>query len=134
MNARFALRPRACPPGVDPRRWRQALTAHIEWHMTVLDRLLAALDSMDGDPDLEPSLAAPEIHPGAHGVIVPTRDTDGAQFAWSAGGILDLEDEADADDHNDNPVTLNPERRSRDRRLCRPVTRPSTIQGCPGNG
>jgi hypothetical protein len=85
-----------------------------------IERLIALLDAIDGDPDLEPSLAAPESHPSAHGAILPCRDNDGAQITWSAGSPLDLEDEVDADDHNDNPVTLNPERRSRDRRLTGP--------------
>jgi hypothetical protein len=113
VNVILALRPRSCPPGVDPRRWRQALAARIEWQLACVDRLIAALDAMDADPDCEPSLAAPEIHPSAGGAILPRRDGDGAQIAWSAGGLLDLEEDADADDHDDNPVTLNPERRSR---------------------
>lgn len=52
-----ALRPKGCPPGVDPARWRKAVAKRIERHHAAADALIAALDAMDGDADLEPSLA-----------------------------------------------------------------------------
>jgi hypothetical protein len=39
------------------------LAARIEAQMLVIDRLLAATDAMDDDPDLEPDLGAPESAP-----------------------------------------------------------------------
>jgi len=52
--------------------------------LDAVDHLVAALDQMDGDPDLEdgadaePSLGAPEGH--------------SSQIIWLRGGVRDLED------------------------------------------
>ena len=94
MNAPV-LRRAGCPVGVDPHRWRAVLAGRAEWHMTVADRLVAALDRMDGDPDLEPSLAAPEtpMPPSwGHGHM-----PGASQERWAAGGTGDIE-QADGDD------------------------------------
>lgn len=56
MNAPF-LRPHGCPIGVDPVMWRKAIEARIETLQDVIATLIAALDLMDIDEDLEPSLA-----------------------------------------------------------------------------
>lgn len=52
MNAPF-LRPRGCPIGVDPVTWRQAVEARIEQLHDTTIALIAALDEMESDPDLE---------------------------------------------------------------------------------
>jgi hypothetical protein len=48
------LRPAGCPPGIDPLTWRQALENRVEQHLSLVTTLLALLDGMDTDPDLEP--------------------------------------------------------------------------------
>jgi len=55
VNAPF-LRPLACPPGIDPDEWRDVIAARIGQLHDAMQALIAALDAMDGDPDLEPSL------------------------------------------------------------------------------
>ena len=93
MNALISLRPRGCPPGIDPRRWHELLVARIEWQLTRIDRLLAALDAMDGDFDLEPSLGVLERSSRACGFCVA--QGDGSQEHWSDGlpGDYEREDE-----------------------------------------
>ena len=49
----LALRPVSCPIGVDPAEWRQAITARIEELQDAQWALVAALDQMEPDPDLE---------------------------------------------------------------------------------
>lgn len=56
MNAPF-LRPYGCPIGIDPVAWRAAVAARIEQLQDAMATLIAALDLMDVDEDLEPSLA-----------------------------------------------------------------------------
>lgn len=83
------------PPAVDAAlrklaRLRKEAAAEIE-------RLLAFLDATDGDSDLEPVLAAPEV-----------RDGYGRRgYVWARGATDDLEDDADdenehVDDEDDN--------------------------------
>ena len=88
-----ALRPIGCPPGLDPVRWRKALAKRIERHQAAADALIAALDAMDGDADLEPSLGAPEI-------ILPSGwgfgcliDRNCSQVHWADGAPGDNEGE-----------------------------------------
>jgi hypothetical protein len=136
MNAPLSLRPQGCPAGIDPRRWRAALVARVEHHRLVVERLIAALDRMEVDADFEPSLAAPEAclsrawgwGPGPVGM-----PGDGTQEHWADGGTLDLEQDAADDDHADNPVTLNPDRRSRDRRFYHSTRKLHLVQGGAGN-
>jgi hypothetical protein len=132
MNAPLSLRPQGCPAGIDPRRWREALAARIEHHQLAVERLIAALDSMETDPDLEPSLAAPAACISrAWGLgRIPG---DGTQEHWADGGMLDLEEDAADDDHLDNPVTLNPDKRSRDRRFYHPTGKLRIVRGGTGN-
>ena len=46
-------RPYGCPQGVEPHTWRQALESRAERHLSLAAALIAMLDVMDGDPDLE---------------------------------------------------------------------------------
>lgn len=50
------LRPNGCPPGIDPLVWRQAIERRVERHLGLVQTLLAVLDNVDGDENLEPSL------------------------------------------------------------------------------
>jgi len=110
MNARASIGPAGRPSGVDPAHWRAVLAARAEWHMALADRLVAALDRIDGDPDLEPSLAAAERHPAGRGAILPRRDEEGAQLRWGVVDLLDREECAGEVDEDDNPLSLNPRR------------------------
>lgn len=57
-----------------------------------IDRLLALIDRIDGDADLEPSLGAPEIRQRPGGFVFAT---DGAQLRWARGARDDREDDGD---------------------------------------
>jgi hypothetical protein len=52
MNAPF-LRPVGCPVGIEPQVWREAIQTRLEAILDAAHALLAALDEMDSDPDLE---------------------------------------------------------------------------------
>ena len=62
------LQPTGLPVGVEPRAWRKAIRERIDQHLASVEALLAALDSMDTDcdleegGDLEPSLGWPSGH------------------------------------------------------------------------
>ena len=65
----YALRhlyPGGCPQGIEPRVWRDAVSERVDAHLAVVTSLLALLDDMDDDPDLEdnadhePSLSGAE--------------------------------------------------------------------------
>jgi hypothetical protein len=45
--------PTGCPEGVEPRLWRKAVSTRIERHLALATALLALIDGMDGDCDLE---------------------------------------------------------------------------------
>lgn len=47
------LRPAGCPVGVQPQEWRAALSERIDRHAAILSHLIDALDTMDGDCDIE---------------------------------------------------------------------------------
>lgn len=73
-----------------------------------IERLMAFLDEIDGDPDSEPAgdeaeaaLAAPENHPNNHGLrygAKPCRDDSGSQIDWCGGSEDDREGDAGCDD------------------------------------
>jgi hypothetical protein len=94
---------------MDPRRWREALAARIEWHQVAVDRLIAALDRMEPNADLEPSLAAPETCVssawgwGSDPVRMPG---DGTQELWAHGSDDAEESDGDAEPDVDNEPSL----------------------------
>ncbi|MBN9308997.1 hypothetical protein [Devosia sp.] len=47
------LHPGGCPEGVEPRRWRKTLKSRVRTHLAIVTGLLALLDDMDGDCDIE---------------------------------------------------------------------------------
>jgi hypothetical protein len=47
------IKPASCPIGVDPAEWRRAIAARIEELQDAQWALVASLDQMDPDPDLE---------------------------------------------------------------------------------
>eukprot|EP00873_Tetraselmis_striata_P032030 jgi/Tetstr1/452294/TSEL_039330.t1 len=57
-----------CPKGIEPHKWREAIASRIETLSDQMNALIAVLDRMDGDPDLEsygdeePSLGWPLGH------------------------------------------------------------------------
>lgn len=59
------LRPKGCPVGVEPVAWRRAISGRLEALMDKTMALIAALDEMDGDPDLEDNADA-ESSLGGH--------------------------------------------------------------------
>lgn len=73
-----------------------SLRKHIE---RAIESLLALLDTIDGDPDLEPSLGAPEVSlPDVIG-FVPSRFRSTSQEHWSDGrGDEEQEEQHDAED------------------------------------
>lgn len=76
------FRPRPAPARVPDTRTR--IEGALALALDAVDGLVAALDELDGDPDLEeggdaePSLGAPENH-------------QGCQVVWLRGGDRDLE-------------------------------------------
>lgn len=58
----------------------------------MIERALALLDEADKDPDLEPSLGAPEVD-FPIGRWLPDRNACGSQRRWARGGAMDLEDD-----------------------------------------
>jgi hypothetical protein len=72
-----------------------AMREHVE---AAIESLLQLLDALDSDPDLEPSLGAPEV--GLPDVIgfVPNRFRSTTQEHWSDGrGDLEEEEQHDAE-------------------------------------
>jgi len=49
------LSPVGLPSGIDPSEWRSSINRRIEGHLGAVDALIASLDAMTSDPDLEPS-------------------------------------------------------------------------------
>jgi hypothetical protein len=73
-----------CPAGVAPQAWRKALAAKVETHLGIVTALLALLD--DGlDPDLEPTLGAPESRPSAGWGWSRIADETCSQIHWADG-------------------------------------------------
>ena len=94
------LRPKGCPPGVDPVDWRNAIAKRIERHRDAEQALIEALDAVEVDPDLEPSLGAPEIPPTrtVRGGFYGWHTEQGSQEHWAAGLLGDHEREEE-DEH-----------------------------------
>lgn len=64
----------------------------------IVERAIALLDALDGDPESEPSLGAPEFYPvlGCSWQAGPRSDGSSAQLGWANGGTDDREvDQAD---------------------------------------
>lgn len=100
MNAPF-LRPSGRPIGVGSAEWRQTLEAQLERLHDSMLSLIAALDTMDGDADLEPWLA------GFDGVTVPADDREGGDVL-DEGEPNDWDDEdGDADEGDEEPFSLD---------------------------
>lgn len=73
-------------PAAHPGSLRARMESAIESMMAACERLVAELDAMDGDPDLEDGAdAEPSL-----GSLNPTTWAD--QSNWSAGGTDELED------------------------------------------
>ncbi len=47
------FRPAACPEGIEPRVWRKELRRRVNLYLGIVTGLLALLDDVDGDCDLE---------------------------------------------------------------------------------
>lgn len=50
-----SLAPAGCPRGIEPHKWREAVVSRIETLSDQMNALIAVLDRMDGDPDIEAS-------------------------------------------------------------------------------
>lgn len=50
-----SLAPMGCPKGIEPHKWREAIASRIETLSDQMNALIAVLDGMDGDPDVEPN-------------------------------------------------------------------------------
>lgn len=90
----YALRSTANgrPAGVNPETWREAIEARIECHLGLVTALLATLDDLDGDTDLEPSIGSPSVI--IAGALVDDCEFDISDCEPSIGtfmGIADLE-------------------------------------------
>lgn len=113
-------RPYGCPDGVDPHLWRQALESRAERHLSLATALIAMLDVMDGDPDLEPALA------GLDGGPQDDRESDGLEhgegddadrepsLGWSDmearyGAAPTFDPDRELDDADDEPSLGSPE-------------------------
>lgn len=89
----YALRSTANgrPAGVDPETWREAIETRIEQHLGMVTAVLATLDDLDGDADLEPSIGSPSVTIG--GALVDDCEFDISDLEWSIGeGDLELEE------------------------------------------
>ena len=73
---------------------RRRLCDHIE-------RLIALLDALDGDPEAEPSLGSIERQWSA--LISPDRDWTTSQLGWAGGGRDDREDDLDSHEGDGEP-------------------------------
>lgn len=47
------LAPMGCPKGIEPYKWREAIASRIETLSDQMNALIAVLDRMDGDSDIE---------------------------------------------------------------------------------
>jgi hypothetical protein len=68
-----------------PKALRDDLEAAIQAHLTAVEKLTTVLNTVDGDPDLEPSLGAPMGYGGD-----PSN-----QEVWASGSPHDTEEEHD---------------------------------------
>ncbi len=64
-----------------------------------IERLIAILDALDGDPDLEPSLGSMEQ--AYTRIVGPDASNAHSQVAWAHGGRDDREDDTDTHEGDD---------------------------------
>lgn len=77
-----------------PRGPRARLEALLEHLLDTTHKVIAELDALDGDPDLEPNLGAPEDHPSLfRPYLRPTNPGD--QSHWERGAQDDREEECE---------------------------------------
>lgn len=98
MNAPF-LRPMGCPPGIEPAKWREVVELRIEHLQQRAARLIAALDAMDGDCDLEGNADGEPWLGWA----------EGRSHLLDYGDDREAENEHDEDDGTDEPDLGAPE-------------------------
>lgn len=92
MNAPFVSL-----PSVSPREFAKAIADRIEAHMQALDALIALLDALEGDPEIEPTLGAPERHPTpCYWGVGSISSVQGDQSMWADGGNSAPTDDAEA--------------------------------------
>ncbi|MVS99271.1 hypothetical protein [Devosia marina] len=73
-------------PLVSPQELAAVIADRIEAHARAMDALIVLLDALDGDPDLEPSLGAPEAKVDLPwGTVFMVRTQDGDQSMWADG-------------------------------------------------
>ena len=71
-------------PLVSPQELAAVIADRIEAHARAMDALIVLLDALDGDPDLEPSLGAPEAKVDLPwGTVFMVRTQDGDQSMWA---------------------------------------------------
>lgn len=81
-------------PHVSPQELAAVVADRIEAHARAMDALIVLLDALNGDPDLEPSLGAPEAKVNLPwGTVFMVRTPDGDQSMWADG-----ENDAPTDD------------------------------------
>jgi hypothetical protein len=68
-----------------PKALREGIETAIQAHLTAVEKLTSVLNTVDGDPDLEPSLGAPMGYGGD-----PSN-----QEVWASGSPYDTEQEHD---------------------------------------
>lgn len=84
-------------PGFSSRVAAAAIEARIESHLQALDALIALLDALEGDPDLEPTLGAPERHPRpCYWGVGYSTSVQGDQTMWADGDNSAPADDAEA--------------------------------------
>ena len=80
------LRPKGCPPGIDPAEWRNAIAKRIERHRDAEQALIEALDAVEIDPDLEPDAdLEPSLGSNAVGAFDIDRELDNCDDEPSMG-------------------------------------------------
>jgi hypothetical protein len=83
-------------PHVSPQELAAVIADRIEAHSRAMGALIVLLDALDGDPDLEPSLGAPEAKVNLPwGTVVMVRTQDGDQSMWSDGDNSSPADDAE---------------------------------------
>lgn len=88
---------------------RAAVVARLDAHADAMEVLLALLDMLDGDPDLEPMLGAPECKvslPWGQGFA---QSDDGDQTLWAQGWADPSADDAEAVNEDGGDILDGPE-------------------------
>lgn len=92
MNAPFVSLPH-----VSPQELAKAIADRIDAHFQALDALIALLDALEGDPDVEPILGAPERHPTpCYWGVGSSSSVQGDQSMWADGNNSSPTDDAEA--------------------------------------